>query len=359
MSRAREPTRTADVEVAVGDVGHQVAQVTGIQRLLDARSDHLVEPAAARGDELPDLVAQDEVARRRAAQDDGHVDVPRQVFEQGSHRRGADPGGHQQHAVGLAGVAREGAVGPLDRHRRARPQVSERGAVLTGRLDRDAHLVAARQGGDGEGVAAPPHALGQEPEVHELATGDRQPLQVVAAHDDRHDAGCLVLDPRHPQAVTEAAYQRQPDPVGEHDAGGQQPESYPVGASQRVSQERRAGGELMAERHGRRQVGVEVDRPPGLVAQVLAHVAIRGHPGQHDQAEAHDRAQHAGEVRHQRGHLVRQPGAHALCIAEGDEQAVGHEEADHPRSQAAMPAHQGVLTDALVRRPGCGRRAAR
>ena len=72
--------------------------------------DDLVQAAAAHADELRDLVAQHEVVGRRAAQQDDHVDVPRQVFEHGPHRRRADAGGHQQHAVGVAGVLREGAV---------------------------------------------------------------------------------------------------------------------------------------------------------------------------------------------------------------------------------------------------------
>ena len=194
-------------------------------------------------------------------------------------------------------------------------------------------------------MSPPPHAAREKAEGHELSAGDRQPVETTAAHDDRHDAGRDLLDPHDLEPVGEAAHERQADPVRDHDAGGQQPQADPVGARQGVAQERRAGGELVRKGDGRAEVGVQVDRPPCLGAQMLAHVAIRGDAGQYDQAQADDRAEHPREVGDEHGELVREAGLHALRVAQRDEERVGGEQADHPRSETAMPGHERVLAE--------------
>jgi hypothetical protein len=110
-----------------------------------------------------------------------------------------------------------------------------------------------------------------------------------------------------------------------------------------MAEKRRAGGELVREGDRRPEVGIQMDGPPGLGAQVLAHVAIGGDAGQHDQAQADDRAEHAREVRDEHGELVCQTGLHALRVAQGDEQRVGAEQTDDPGSETAVPGHERVL----------------
>ena len=72
---AREVVRTADVDVAVAQVGHELAQGAGVERNAVARADELVQAPAASPDLLGDLVAQDEVLARGCAQHDDDVGV--------------------------------------------------------------------------------------------------------------------------------------------------------------------------------------------------------------------------------------------------------------------------------------------
>ena len=188
---------------------------------LRARSDDFVKSSAALAHEPGDLVPQDEVVLGRSAQDDRHVDVLGQVVEHGPHGGRADAGADEKHPVGLARVVCESAVRSLDRDPRARPELCESRAVVADRLDRDAHLVARRQGRQRVRVRLRPHAALQEAPVQELPAGDRQPVEVASASDDRHDAGRLVLDAHDLEPMSEAAHDRQPEAVAQHDAGGQ------------------------------------------------------------------------------------------------------------------------------------------
>jgi CheY-like chemotaxis protein len=65
---------------------------------------------------------------------------------------------------------------------------------------------------------------------------------------------------------------------GVHGTGCQGPDADPPGAGGRMTEERGPGLQLVHERQGHRQVGVQVDGPPGLVAHLEARVAVRVRP---------------------------------------------------------------------------------
>ena len=75
MTLCMNPLGTADVEVAVGDVGHELGEAALVEPGVRARPDELVELPAALAHQVGQLVAQDQVAAAGAAQDRDHVHV--------------------------------------------------------------------------------------------------------------------------------------------------------------------------------------------------------------------------------------------------------------------------------------------
>ena len=78
-----------------------MASACGVEADALARADQFVQPAAACGDQRGDLVAQNEVLRRGAAQEHDDVGIARELFQQRADRRDADAGTREQHAVAV------------------------------------------------------------------------------------------------------------------------------------------------------------------------------------------------------------------------------------------------------------------
>src|SRR4051812_19715377 len=167
--RVLERLGSAHVDVALGDVGHELGQRLGVEPHAVARADELEQPSVATRDVLGHLVAQDEVRGARAAQDDDDVGVLGQLLEQRADRRDADAGADEQHAVAVARVGGEHAVRALDREPRAGPQPRERGAVVAEGLDGDAQVARGRCRRQRVRVRLPPQAARQEAPLQELA----------------------------------------------------------------------------------------------------------------------------------------------------------------------------------------------
>ena len=112
-----------------------------------------------------------------------------------------------------------------------------------------------------------PQFTAEEAPLQELSAGDGQPIEVVAREDHRHDPGALLAHLDDPKPVVGGAPEGKTHSVHEHDAGGASPDHNPEQPGQRMPDERDAISKLVGEAERDRQVGVEVHRPPGLVAQ--------------------------------------------------------------------------------------------
>ncbi len=118
--------------------------------------------------------------------------------------------------------------------------------------------------------------------------------------------------------------------------------------------ELRAGGELVAERQRDREVGVEVQVIPGLVAQPAA-----GGPGRDgadpDQQQAGDgRHQHVRVAQQERRGLADHVGVRGDRVPPDDQQAVRDDEADRVAAAHGVPARQPVGADAALQRRDAG-----
>ena len=183
--------------------------------------------------------------------------MPGQGREDGPQRGDADPAGQQHHPA--AGIGRgERAVRSLGEDAGAGPQLRERLAVVAQVLHGDPQHVGSRRGGQRERVRGPPQRPGQEPPAEELPGLGVQLLEPPAADVDRDDAGCLRLHPDDLETVPAVGEQRDGDPVPQHQDEHRQVHRGPPEPRGQVADERRAVGELVAERQRDRQVGVQV-----------------------------------------------------------------------------------------------------
>jgi hypothetical protein len=145
----RGPT---DVDVALGDVGHQRDEVVRSERGRPAGgpAGQQVDLPTARGRQFLDLGEQDGVRLGPGPVEDD--DVPVHLLQQGSDRGDADAAGDEQD-VGLRPVHRgERAVRPLGEHRGAYREVTQGLAVRPDGLGREPQHVAVGCGGQRERV---------------------------------------------------------------------------------------------------------------------------------------------------------------------------------------------------------------
>ena len=145
-------------------------------------------------------------------------------------------------------------------------------------------------------------------------------------------ASCSTACDRHP--VPQAARERQAPAVDDDGAGGREPEREPPGRGQRVAHEGRAGEDLVRHRERDREVGVQVDGPPGLVLHLAAHVAVRG-DGRHDQQAGRRRRRAACRGTSSSGRRARATArAHLRGVAEDDGDDVHADQAEDRRARA-------------------------
>jgi L-ascorbate metabolism protein UlaG (beta-lactamase superfamily) len=88
----RERLRTAQVDVALAEVGHGAPQRAGVEAHLVARAEDLDEAPAAPGDLVAHLAAQHEVRPRRSAHEDRDVGGGRELLQQREDGRDPDAG---------------------------------------------------------------------------------------------------------------------------------------------------------------------------------------------------------------------------------------------------------------------------
>jgi hypothetical protein len=121
----------------------------------------------------------------------------------------------------------------------------------------------------------------------------------------------------------------------DHAREGHEVQGIPVGSGERVADELRAGGELVAEGERDRQVGVEMDEVPRLVAQTAPHGG--GDRDADQQHESGRRRDHAGELLDQPARLLEHAGPVGDRVAGGDQRGVGDEQPQHRVPGPAMP----------------------
>ena len=269
-------------------------------------------------------------------------------------RSGVMPTPPASSSAGLAAARarrEERAEGPLREDPGARPERAQHVARVADVADRDPHQVVARQRRQRVRVRLPPQPAGEEPPAEELARGGVELAQVPSADIDRNGAVRLFAHARHDPAVAGEVADRDDDPVPDDQRRGRDVQQFPGEPGGRVLDEGGAVGELVAERQRDRQVGVEVQVVPGLVAEPTPQRPQRGEPHPEQQEVADGRHQHVGVGGEQRRRLADHVRVRGQRVAPDDEQHVPADDpAQHP-AEGAVPAGQPVGADpALDRR---------
>ena len=200
-----------------------------------------------------------------------------QLLQQRPDRRDADAGADQQHAVVLAGVGGERAVGALDRHPRARPQPRRARALwspssLT--VIRSAPATGAAESEYGCACHQSPRRRKRHCRNWPPATGRR--CRRRPRSDDR--VRVRALRRARPRRVTRWRSERH---TGSATRQATTSASVPIhSAVHHVlahgwPTNDAPGVDLVREGQEQRQVGVEVHRPPGLVGHPPARPAGR------------------------------------------------------------------------------------
>ena len=106
--------------------------------------------------------------------------------------------------------------------------------------------------------------------MHELPGPHWQAIESLAADLERDDAGGLPHHALEPQAMAQGPRDREHDPERDDRCQRRRVQRPPVRAGGGLMLELVAGGELVAERQCHREVGIEVQVVPRLVAQPAA-----------------------------------------------------------------------------------------
>ena len=136
--------------------------------------------------------------------------------------------------------------------------------------------------------------------------------------------------------------QRDGEPVPQHQDEHREVHRGPPEPRGQVADEGRAVGELMAERQRDRQVGVQVQEVPRLVAHPAAGGAHRDDPDAEQKEPGHGGHQHVGVLGEQRRALAHHVGVRGGRVAPHDEQAVRDHQADDVPPAHGVPAGQFV-----------------
>ena len=145
-----------------------------------------------------------------------------------------------------------------------------------------------------------------------------------------------------------------PEPE-QHDGGERRDvQALPVGAGGRVADELAPGGDLVAEGERDRQVRVEVDEVPRLVAQPPPHDHERAHHHRDQDHEPGDRRDDAGIAAQQPPDLLRQRDAVAERVAGRDRRGVHDQQRQRDLPVPAVPDRQAVEADGPVEHRDAG-----
>ena len=296
-------------------------------------------------DEGGNLVTMDDVFWCRCPDDDRNLYRFGQVLEQGAKWSDTDPRTDQSHAFERACVSGECAIGPLDEDGCPGLELGNRAALIAEPLDGHPEVRGPRECGERIRVCVPPELSRQEAPLEELASGYREPTKVSTRAGDREDPGCLLLDGDDPEPALKIATDRPEDPEHNDASRRRQPDSDPIRSGERVADERATGDDLVGEGESEREVGVEVDDPPGLVPEVAPSDLDRSETDHDKEAESRG----CGEYVRIGGEEVPELSERAhfcqLGVAERDESDMGGDEPKRPRSDPAVPMEQSILTD--------------
>ena len=173
-------------------------------------------------------------------------------------------------------------------------------------------------------------------------------LEPGAADLQRDDARRLLDHPLDPQPVARVAPGGHADP--EHDDGRQRAEveRLPVGARGRVAHELAPGRDLVAEGERDREVRVEVDEVPRLVAQPPPHDHERADDDRDEDDQPGERGDDAGIAAQQPPDLGRQRHAVADRVAGRDRRGVDDQQRQRDLPVPAVPDRQAVEPDGPV-----------
>ena len=234
----------------------------------------------------------------------------------------------------------EGSVGPLDGDGRARSERGERGAVIPRGPDRDPHPLAARDARERVGMGLPTTVRAASPGPGGTAAERAHAIQRPSGEGDRHDSRRLGPRGEDARAMPCGAQQRHDDAVGDDHAQRPHPEDGPGRPRDGMADERRSGGDLVGEGQREPEVGVEVHRPPRLIRHAATRPAVGRHAGGGEQEEADRGRENAGEGGDEQPQLAQRARPRLLRIAPRHERAVGRDEQQRPRGEAAMPPHE-------------------
>src|SRR6202521_921015 len=221
--------------------------------------------SAAFPNELFEFVAEYNIIPGAGAIDErDRVFLRRYVFDQCSEGRDADAARDQKHLGAALPLRGEKAVWTLDRDPRARVEPLQPAAIVADALDGEAEKAVVERSRERERVGPPP-AVARQETPPEILAGARLELTQLAAGDiERNHARGLGNDLRHAQLVAKAHPQRMTDAEGEEAEANRHVQSNPVPAGNGVIGEVGPDRQLVSEGEGNRQVGVEVQKPPGL-----------------------------------------------------------------------------------------------
>ena len=202
--------------------------------------------------------------------------------------------------------------------------------------------MAAGHSGHGERVGPGPPGTEKAP-LAELSGRDPEPVEFSSLHPHGDHIGRLGDHAFHPQAVTQAAGQRQSDAEAEHAGGDQAPGDPPQERHQRGSGEVSAGPELVRQSQSDAEIGVEVNQVPCLVSEPASGGAQRGDDDGDEAGRTGCGQQHPRIHRHQDPRLPEDPGPGRRRVAEGDRDDVDEHQTERSEAHPAVPSRECVL----------------
>ena len=294
LDRVRHCGRPAEIDLALGDVGDELAQVRRREQMAAfvgrvIAGDDLQPEAARRGERL-ELVAEDDVAFAQDAVDDDEVAV--HVLEQGTDRGDADAAADQQRLRARARRVGEDTERSFGNDARSDRDLRDAAREVAEVLHGDPERAAVGSSRQGERMRPPPVAAREEPPEEELSRLRAQPVEPTPRHVERHDARAFRHDVGDAKAEAQRVERRLAE--AEHDEHGKRRdvEAPPVVGGDRVEHELVAGRDLVEPTERDARVGGEMHEVPRLVSQ----------PSAHDHDRARDDGDEAGRADRRRDH---------------------------------------------------------
>src|ERR1700720_2641475 len=224
--------------------------------------------AAAFPNEFFEFVAEDNIIPGPGAIDErDRVFLRGYVLDQRSEGRDTDAARDQKHLRAALPLRGEKTVWTLDRNPRARVEALQPAAIVADALDGEAQKAVVEGSRKRERVGPPPALARQETPPEILAGARLELIQLAPCDIERNHARGLGNDLRYAQLVAKAHPQWMTDAEGEEAEADRHVQSNPVPAGNGVIGEVRPDRQLVSEGEGDGQVGVEVQKPPGLPGQ--------------------------------------------------------------------------------------------